>query len=115
MSFHGRTIIVTGATSGIGRATAEAFGRERASVVVVGRQEADVAASAEAVTSQGGRAVGKSDAIGAYPAENAVEPSQVVATIYKSLGFHFDTALPGPNGRPFPLVDFGKQEIKELF
>ena len=64
---------------------------------------------------QGGRAIGKSDAIGAYPAENAVEPSQVVATIYKSLGFHFDTALPGPNGRPFPLVDFGKQEIKELF
>src|SRR5437868_5061658 len=64
---------------------------------------------------QGGRAIGKSDAIGAYPAENAIEPSQVVATIYKSLGFHLDTTLPGPNGRPFPLVDFGKHEIKELF
>jgi uncharacterized protein (DUF1501 family) len=64
---------------------------------------------------QGGRAIGKSDAIGAYPAENAIEPPQVVATIYKSLGFKFDTALPGPAGRPFPLVDFGKQEIKELF
>ena len=64
---------------------------------------------------QGGRAIGKSDAIGAYPAENAVEPAQVVATIYKSLGFNLDTALPGPAGRPFPLVDFGKQEIKELF
>src|SRR5258707_1835558 len=32
---------------------------------------------------QGGRAIGKSDAIGAYPAERAVEPAQVVATIYK--------------------------------
>jgi hypothetical protein len=64
---------------------------------------------------KGGQAIGKSDAIGAYPAENAVDPPQVVATIYKSLGFNFDTALPGPAGRPFPLVDFGKQEIKELF
>src|SRR5215213_4533202 len=64
---------------------------------------------------QGGRAVGKSDAIGAYPAEHAVEPSEIVATIYKSLGFNFDTHLPGPAGRPFPLVDFGKSEIKELF
>jgi hypothetical protein len=64
---------------------------------------------------QGGRAIGKSDAIGAYPAERAVEPSEVVATIYKSLGFDLDTTLPGPNGRPFPLVDFGKHEIKELF
>src|SRR5881398_513734 len=64
---------------------------------------------------QGGRAIGKSDAIGAYPAENAVEPPQVVATIYKSLGFNLDTPLPGPAGRPFPLVDFGKHEIKELF
>jgi hypothetical protein len=64
---------------------------------------------------QGGRAIGKSDAIGAYPAERAVEPAEVVATIYKSLGFDLDTTLPGPANRPFPLVDFGKQEIRELF
>jgi hypothetical protein len=63
----------------------------------------------------GGRAIGKSDPAGAYPAERAVEPAEVVATIYKSLGFDLDTTLPGPNGRPFPLVDFGKHEIKELF
>jgi hypothetical protein len=64
---------------------------------------------------QGGRVIGKSDPAGAYPAERAVEPAEVVATIYKSLGFDLDTTLPGPNGRPFPLVDFGKHEIKELF
>jgi hypothetical protein len=63
----------------------------------------------------GGRTVGKSDPAGAYPAERAVEPAEVVATIYKSLGFDLDTTLPGPNGRPFPLVDFGKHEIRELF
>jgi uncharacterized protein (DUF1501 family) len=58
---------------------------------------------------QGGRA------IGAYPAERPAEPAEVVATIYKSLGFDLDTTLPGPAGRPFPLVDFGKHEIRELF
>jgi uncharacterized protein (DUF1501 family) len=64
---------------------------------------------------QGGRAIGRSDPNGGYPAERAVEPSEVVATIFHSLGFDLDTTLPGPNGRPFPLVDFGKHEIKELF
>ncbi len=64
---------------------------------------------------QGGRAIGKSDPNGGYPAERPTEPAEVVATIYKSLGFDIETALPGPAGRPFPLVDFGKHEIKELF
>ena len=64
---------------------------------------------------QGGRVVGKSDPIGGYPAERPIDPSQVVATIYHSLGLDLETALPGPAGRPFPLVDFGKEEIHELF
>ena len=64
---------------------------------------------------QGGRVVGRSDPIGGYPAERPCDPAEVVATIYHSLGFDLDTTLPGPNGRPFPLVDFGKEEIKELF
>ena len=64
---------------------------------------------------QGGRVVGRSDPVGGYPAERPCDPAEVVATIYHSLGFDLDTTLPGPNGRPFPLVDFGKEEIKELF
>ena len=64
---------------------------------------------------QGGRVVGRSDEIGAFPAERPVEPSEVVATIYKSLGLNLETTIPGPQGRPFPLVDFGHKEIKELF
>jgi Protein of unknown function (DUF1501) len=44
-----------------------------------------------------------------------VNPSTVVATIFHSLGLDLDTHLPGPAGRPFPLVDFGTQPIKELF
>ncbi|MCI0536908.1 MAG: DUF1501 domain-containing protein [Verrucomicrobiales bacterium] len=64
---------------------------------------------------KGGRVVGKSDDIGAYPVERPVKPSEVVATIYHSLGLDLEAHLPGPNGRPFPLVDFGTQPIRELF
>jgi len=64
---------------------------------------------------QGGRVVGRSDDNGAFPAERAVEPAEVIGTIFHSLGFELDQTLPGPAGRPFPLVDFGKDYIKELF
>ena len=64
---------------------------------------------------KGGRVVGKSDEIGAYPVERPVNPSEIVATIYQSLGLDLTTELPGPNGRPFPLVNYGTQPIRELF
>ena len=64
---------------------------------------------------QGGRIVGRSDAIGGVPAERPVDSSEVVATIYRSLGLDLETKLPGPQSRPFPLVDFGKHAIEELF
>jgi len=64
---------------------------------------------------KGGRIVGKSDEIGGYPVERPVKPSEVVATIYHSLGLDLETHLPGPQARPFSLVDFGTQPIRELF
>jgi hypothetical protein len=64
---------------------------------------------------KGGRVVGRSDPIGGVPAERPVDPGDIVATIYHSLGFDLETILPGPAGRPFPLVDTGKREIHELF
>ena len=64
---------------------------------------------------QGGRIVGRSDAIGGVPAERPVDSSEVVATIYRSLGLDLETKLPGQQSRPFPLVDFGKHAIEELF
>jgi hypothetical protein len=64
---------------------------------------------------KGGRVVGKSDEIGGYPVERPVKPSEIVATIYRSLGLDLETKLPGPQSRPFPLVDYGTQPITELF
>jgi hypothetical protein len=64
---------------------------------------------------KGGRVVGASDPVGGYPAERPVAPNEVVATVYHSLGFNLETKLPGPAGRPFPLVDFGTKPVTELF
>jgi NAD(P)-dependent dehydrogenase (short-subunit alcohol dehydrogenase family) len=57
MSFSGKTVVVTGATSGIGRAAAEAFGRDSASVVLVGRNEQALGEVAGAIGTSGGQAV----------------------------------------------------------
>ncbi len=64
---------------------------------------------------QGGRAVGASDPIGAVPADRPTPPGDVIATIFHALGLDLQAELPGPGGRPFPLVNFGSREIKELF
>ncbi len=64
---------------------------------------------------KGGRVVGASDPIGGVPADRPVGPAEVAATVFHSLGFDLEATLPGPAGRPFPLVDFGHREIHELF
>ncbi|MBA2115379.1 DUF1501 domain-containing protein [Bremerella alba] len=64
---------------------------------------------------QGGRIVGASDPMGAVPADRPVQPADVAATIFHSLGFDMHKALPGPGGRPFPIVDSGHAPIHELF
>jgi NAD(P)-dependent dehydrogenase (short-subunit alcohol dehydrogenase family) len=49
-------VIVTGASSGIGRATALRFGRSRASVLAVGREEQALSNVASAIENEGGHA-----------------------------------------------------------
>src|SRR4030081_1369703 len=56
MSFNGKTVIVTGASSGIGRASAEAFGRGGASVLAVGRSEPVLSEVVSEIAALGGQA-----------------------------------------------------------
>jgi hypothetical protein len=63
---------------------------------------------------QGGRVVGASDAKGAYPADNAKDPQDVLATMYHHLGVDTRAEYLDLGGRPHPVLPFGKR-ITELF
>jgi Protein of unknown function (DUF1501) len=64
---------------------------------------------------KGGQVVGSSDEIGAYPKDRPVTPAEVAATICHALGIDLEYELPGPQGRPVPIVDYGVKPIMELF
>ncbi len=53
---NGRVALITGASSGIGRATAEAFAAKGASVVVAARREEDLASLVTEIEARGGKA-----------------------------------------------------------
>ena len=63
---------------------------------------------------KGGMVVGASDDIGGAPKDRPVTSQEVAATIFSALGINLEVELPGPQGRPFPVVDRGVQSISEL-
>src|SRR5713101_502343 len=64
---------------------------------------------------RGGRIVGESDELGYRPRSRPVTSGEVAATLYRGLGLDPHRELPGPQGRPIPMVDYGVQPIRELF
>jgi len=81
MSFHQKSVIVTGASSGIGKATALALARERALLVLVGRNEGSLREAARAVEEAGARAV-----VCAADVTAADAPDRIVSSAIDAFG-----------------------------
>jgi hypothetical protein len=63
---------------------------------------------------KGGQAIGSTDKTGARPQNNPIEPPQVLASIYHSMGIDLETTMmPGPGSRPVRLVE--AEPIDQLF
>jgi hypothetical protein len=62
---------------------------------------------------KGGRVVGESDAIGAFPKTNPKTPQDVLATVYRHLGVNTEASYMS-NGRPIAVLPSGRP-IEELF
>ena len=62
---------------------------------------------------QGGQIVGASTAKGEFPAEDPLQPADVLATIYHVLGLDLETAFLNHAGRPIPISNNGKP-IRQL-
>src|SRR5690349_19248779 len=56
VSFSGKTVIVTGAAQGIGRAIADRFADEKASVIIADVDEAGGESTADSIRAAGGKA-----------------------------------------------------------
>src|SRR5262245_25380398 len=84
MRFVGKTALITGSSSGIGRATALRFAQEGADVVINGRDENKIAGVVKEVEALGRRALGIRANVGSF-----AEVNTMVETAIKEFG-HLD-------------------------
>ena len=77
-TFENKTVLITGGTSGIGKATAIAFAKEGANVVVSGRRVAEGEQVAREITSAGGSAL--------YVQTDVGREDDIVALVEKTVG-----------------------------
>lgn len=109
MLFAGKVALVTGAGSGIGKATALALARYGASVGVLSRNADEVTAVATEIRRQGGAAL-------ALPADVADEASMRAAVEQLASAFgglHIVVANAGVNGAWAPIDDLAPAEWDE--
>jgi meso-butanediol dehydrogenase / (S,S)-butanediol dehydrogenase / diacetyl reductase len=72
MRLHGRTALVTGSSSGIGRAIATRFAHEGADIVINGRDEKKIADVVKEIEAIGRRALGIGANVGSFAESKAM-------------------------------------------
>lgn len=109
--FEGKVALVTGGSSGIGRATALAFAAHGARVVVASRREEESAQTVREIAAAGGQAL--------FVRTDVTQAAQVQALVaravaeYGGLDYAFNNA--GIEGTPFvPLQHYGEEAWDEV-
>ena len=77
-TFENKTVLITGGASGIGKATAIAFGKEGANVIVSGRRVAEGEQVAREISSAGGSAL--------YVQADVGREADIIALVEKTVG-----------------------------
>src|ERR1044071_1602221 len=104
--FEGKVALVTGASSGIGQATALAFGREGAKVVVAARRVQQGEETVEMIRRNGGEATFvKADISSAAEVESLM---RATIEVYGRLDCALNNA--GTSGNLMPAADVSEQE-----
>ena len=98
---EGKIALITGASSGIGKATALAFAREGAAVVVAARREAETEETARQIRTAGGRAIAVATDVSSEPQVQALV--ETTLRTYGRLDIAFNNA--GIFGSEGPVHD----------
>lgn len=105
----GKVAIITGASSGIGRATARLFAREGAAVVVSARRQTELAELVAEIADDGGRAVAVSGDV--RDEDHARELVDVAIHAFGSLDIAFNNV--GASGAMGPVSDIPREGWQE--
>jgi NAD(P)-dependent dehydrogenase (short-subunit alcohol dehydrogenase family) len=108
-SFLEKIVLVTGGGSGIGQATAFAFAKAGALVIVAGRRASEGEATAQQIREVGGKGYFLQTDVTSEVAVKALVNSIVEA--YGRLDAAFNNA--GSEGRPGPLIDTNEQAFDD--
>jgi NAD(P)-dependent dehydrogenase (short-subunit alcohol dehydrogenase family) len=109
-SFAGRVALVTGGGSGIGRATALAFARKGAKVVVAGRTRETIEETAQRIEREGGEVI-------AVQADVSVDEqvSSMVQTAVDRFGrLDFACNAAGIGGKLAPVTEIAEEEFDSI-